>query len=81
MTHSLSVAGADKAAGDVAQRHVGDRRVEHFHERRDDDRERDEPRIDDRAAAIDASKRPPMMRRSSPGIAAALTAGAGDVSC
>ena len=47
MTHSLSVAGADKSASDVAQGDVGDRRIQHFHEGRNDNGECDEPRIDD----------------------------------
>ena len=61
MTHSLSVTGADKAAGDVTQGHVRDRRVQHFHERRNDNGERDEPGIDDpRGRRSIASKRRPM---------------------
>ena len=46
MTHSLSVDGRRQPAGDVAQRHVGDRGVEHLHERRNHHRQRDKPRID-----------------------------------
>ena len=36
-------------AGDVAQRHIRDRRVQHFHESGNDDGERHDPRIDRRA--------------------------------
>jgi hypothetical protein len=32
-------------AGDIRQRHVGDRGVEHFHEGRECDQDRDQPRI------------------------------------
>ena len=45
---ALVLAGG-KAAGDVRQGDVGDAGVQDFHERRESDRERDDPRIDDRA--------------------------------
>ena len=40
-----------QAAGNVSQSDVGDRGVQHLHERGDDDRDGDEPGIDRRAAA------------------------------
>ena len=50
-------------AGNVAQRHVGHRRVQHLHERRDDHGDGDDPGIDRRAADRSGGKATLLMRR------------------
>ena len=73
-----------QSAGDVTQRHVRDRRVQHFHEGRNDNGERDEPRIDgarNRRCRYASERQPMTALIILPASALAAGAGCGISSC